>query len=104
VGESFTLPEACELVATVREPEPTEAVIVTEVAFVSCQANATLCPAVIVFVFAENTMPGMAGIVFCEETPLQPQSAKRATSTVPKLTLRRLCWFIPFRASILFCG
>src|SRR6266567_3324495 len=45
VGESATLPAACELVVTVRVEAPAVAVIVTDVAFVACQFNVTLCPA-----------------------------------------------------------
>ena len=49
LGESFTFPAACELVVTVREIEPEEAVMVTDVALVACQVNVTICPAVIAF-------------------------------------------------------
>ena len=43
VGVSVTEPEACELVATVR---PEFVVIVSELAFASCQLRVTICPAV----------------------------------------------------------
>jgi hypothetical protein len=61
VGASVTLKLACELVITVRVVLPAVAVIVTEVAFVDCHVNVTLCPEVIVTVFAENTIVGFAG-------------------------------------------
>jgi hypothetical protein len=60
VGESFTVPAACELVVTFREvePEPVDAVMVTEVELVACQLSVTLCPDVIVFVFGEKIKLG----------------------------------------------
>jgi hypothetical protein len=42
VGESVTLPEACELVVNVRVDEPAVAVIVTEVASADCQFSVTV--------------------------------------------------------------
>jgi hypothetical protein len=95
VGESFTLPEACELVTTVRVAETVEAVIVTDVVPEACQVRTTLCPAAIVFVFAEKTMLGIPGGVG-EPVPAHAQRAKRTRSTVPKLTLRRPSRFIAF--------
>src|SRR6266851_4447472 len=59
IGESFTFPEACELVVRVREVEPEEAVMVTDMAFVACQVNVTICPAVIAFVLAEKIIVGV---------------------------------------------
>jgi hypothetical protein len=53
------LPEGCELVVTVREVEPEEAVTVTDVAFVARQVNVTICPAVIAFVLAEKIIVGL---------------------------------------------
>ena len=62
VGESVTFPEACELVITVREAEPEEPVMVTDVAFVACQVKVTICPAVIAFVLTEKNMAGVAEV------------------------------------------
>ena len=62
VGESVTFPEACALVVTVRGVEPEEAVMVTDVAFVACQVNVTICPAVIAFVLTEKLMVGVAEV------------------------------------------
>lgn len=42
------------LLITVRTAEPVEAVMVTVVEFVALQLSVTLCPFVIVFVFAGN--------------------------------------------------
>ena len=58
VGESFTVPAACELTVTVRGVEPVEAVMVTEVELVACQLSVTLCPDVMVFVFGEKIKLG----------------------------------------------
>jgi hypothetical protein len=77
-----TLPDICELVVMVREPEPVEAVIVTDVALVDCQFNVTLCPAVIVVGFAENTRLGVPEIL--PEAPPQAQRPNSARSIVPK--------------------
>ena len=62
MGESFTFPVACELFVTVREVEPEEAVMVTDVAFVACQVKVTICPAVIAFVLAEKLIVGVAEV------------------------------------------
>jgi hypothetical protein len=62
VGESFTFPEASELVVTVREVEPEEAVMVTDVAFVACQVKVTICPAVMAFVLADKIIVGVAEV------------------------------------------
>ncbi len=44
VGVSVAVPDACELVVTVRVVDPAAAVIVTDVAFKVCQLIETLCP------------------------------------------------------------
>ena len=62
MGESFTFPVACELFVTVREVEPEEAVMVTDVAFVACQVNVTICPAVTAFVLAEKISVGVVEV------------------------------------------
>lgn len=104
VGESFTVPAACELVVTVREvePEPVEAVIVTVVALVAFQLSVTLCGGVIVLVFAEKTRVG--GAELCEGLPLPPQAQrpKRAQIKLAKPILLKSFSFIlpsPYFAS-----
>jgi hypothetical protein len=97
VGESLTLPDACELVVTVREPEPVEAVIVTDVAFVVCQFKVTLCPAVIAVAFAEKARVGIPEPLPGLEAPAQAQRAKSARSMIPKETRRSDSWFISFQ-------
>lgn len=84
VGESLTLPEACELVDTVRTLEPAVAVMVTEVAFDDCQLSVTLCPLVIVLALAVKVTVGVDGGVVCVELPLeQPLSPHKASNTIP---------------------
>jgi hypothetical protein len=80
VGESFTFPEACELVVTVREVESEVAVMVTDVAFVVCQVNVTLCPAVIAFVLAEKINVGVAEVLGSGAGDPPPQLIKTVAS------------------------
>ena len=58
MGASVMLPEASELVVSVRVDEPAVAVIVTEVAFTACQVRVTLCPASMAAALAEKTSDG----------------------------------------------
>jgi hypothetical protein len=90
VGESVTLPVVCELVVTVRVAEPALAVIVTEVALADCQFKVTVCPALIAPELAENTRSGGPPLL----SPLQPESANRATGIAPQVTQRNKLVFI----------
>jgi hypothetical protein len=90
VGESVTLPAACELVVTVRVAEPALAVTVTEVASADCQFSVTVCPALIAPELAENTRSGGPPLL----TPLQPESANKATGIAPQVTQRNNFVFI----------
>ena len=90
MGESVTLPEACELVVTVRVDEPTVAVIVTEVALADCQFRVTVCPALIAPELAEKTKSGGPPLL----SPLQPESANKATGIAPRVTQRNNFVFI----------
>ena len=90
MGESVTLPVACELVVTVRVAEPALAVIVTEVALADCQFSVTDCPALIAPELAENTRSGGPPLL----SPLQPESANRATGIAPQVTQRNNFVFI----------
>lgn len=58
VGESETLPKACELFVTVRVVPPAAAVMVTEEAFVVCHDSVTLCPLLMEVLLAENVSVG----------------------------------------------
>jgi hypothetical protein len=58
VGESATLPDACELFVTVRDAPPAAAVIMTDDAFVVCHESVTLCPLLIELLLAENVSVG----------------------------------------------
>jgi hypothetical protein len=104
VGESFTVPAASELVVTVREvePEPVDAVMVTVVEFVAFQLRVTLCPAAMVFVFAEKIMVGVAELCEGLPLPLQAQRPKRAQIKLAKPIVRKNFSFIlpsPYFAS-----
>ena len=90
MGESVTLPEACELVVTVRVDEPALAVIVTEVALADCQLSVTVCPALIAPELAEKTRSGGPPLL----SPLQPESANKATGIAPQVTQRNNFVFI----------
>jgi hypothetical protein len=85
-------------VITVRaaEPEPVEAVMVTVVEFVAFQLRVTLCPEVIVLVFAEKIRVGVPELL-CEGLPLtllQEQRPKRAQIKLPQPILRKNFSFI----------
>jgi len=67
-------------VVTVRVEEPAVAVIVTDVAFVACQFNVTLCPALIELALAEKTR---VGFVELPDSPTQEQSPHKAIGIVP---------------------
>lgn len=79
VGESFTVPDACEVEVSVRAAEPAVAVIVTALALVLCQFSVTLCPALIEFVLAENTRVG----VVSRPKPLQALIPHNASGMSP---------------------
>jgi hypothetical protein len=90
------VPVARGLVITVRDADPVEAVMVTVVAFVAFQLSVTLCPELIVFVFAEKMMVGVPELL-CEGLPptlLQAQRPKRAQIRLPKPILRKNFSFI----------
>lgn len=81
VGESFTVPDACELVVRVRVEEPAEAVIVTDVAFVACQVSVTLCPLLIEAGLAASVTLG-AELAF--DVPAQEENKQTANRRVPE--------------------
>jgi hypothetical protein len=58
VGESLTVPEACEVVVMVRVEDPAVAVIVTDVALEDCQVSVTFCPALMDVGLAERVTLG----------------------------------------------
>jgi hypothetical protein len=75
----------------VRTAEPVEAVMVTVVEFVALQLSVTLCPFVIVFVFAEKIRVGGPELL-CQGQPPAPLHAprpKRAQIRPPKPILQR---------------
>lgn len=94
MGESVTLPVALELVVTVRVAEPAVAVIVTEIALADCQFRVTVCPALIAPELAENTRSGGPPLL----SPLQPESANKATGIAPQVTQRNNFVFISVMA------
>jgi hypothetical protein len=83
VGESFTDPDACEVVVRVRVEEPAEAVIVTEVAFVACQVRVTPCPLLIDAGLAASVTLGAEDEVALEE-PAQDEKPQTANRRVPE--------------------
>jgi hypothetical protein len=90
VGASVMLPEASELVVSVRVEEPAVAVIVTEVAFTACQVKVTLCPTSMAAALAEKTSDGGSDLL----TPLQPDSDNNATGSEAQVTQRRMLFLI----------
>jgi hypothetical protein len=91
VGLSARVPAARGLMITVRAAKPVEAVMVTVVEVVALQLSVTLCPFVIVFVFAEKIRVGRPELL-CEglpPAPLHAQRPKRAQMRPPKPTLQR---------------
>ena len=86
VGESEMLPDACELLVTVRDAPPAAAVIVTDEAFVVCHVSVTLCPLAIEVLLAENVRVGEPGPGF--PIPCDPQPVNmtgRMTAAIAKL-------------------
>jgi len=87
VGESEMLPDACELLVTVRDVPPAAAVIVTDEAFVVCHVSVTLCPLAIEVLLAENVRVGEPGPGFpipCDPQPVNV-TIKITTATIEKL-------------------
>lgn len=60
VGVSCAVPDVCEPLTTLRLEEPSDAVIVTDVALNACQFSVTLCPLLIEPVLAEKVIVGAA--------------------------------------------
>ena len=89
------MPVARGLVITVRDADPVEAVMVTVAAFVAFQLSVTLCPEVMVLVFAERIMVGVPELL-CEglPPPLQAQRPKRAQIRLANPILRKVFSFI----------
>jgi hypothetical protein len=80
------LPDACELLVTVRDAPPTAAVIVTDEAFVVCHVSVTLCPLAIEVLLAENVSVGEPDPGFPIPCDPQPVSViKRITAAIAKL-------------------
>jgi hypothetical protein len=79
VGVSCALPETCDPLTTSRVAEPSDAVIVTDVALDVCQFNVTLCPLLIVLVFVEKVIVG-ATFVFELPQDVHPQIAVITTA------------------------
>jgi len=90
VGASVMLPEASELVVSVRVDEPAVAVIVTEVAFTACQVRVRLCPASMAAALAEKTSEGGSELL----TPLQPDSHNNATAIEAQVTQQRILFLM----------
>ena len=86
MGESEILPDACELLVTVRDAPPAAAVIVTDEAFVVCHVSVTLCPLAIEVLLAENVRVGEPDPGF--PIPCDPQPVnviRRITAETAKL-------------------
>lgn len=90
MGASVTLPEASELVVSVRVDEPAVAVMVTEVAFTACQVSVTFCPASMAAALAEKTSDGGSELL----TPLQPDSDNNATGIEAQVTQRMILFLM----------
>jgi len=92
VGESATLPDACELFVTVRDAPPAAAVIMTDDAFVVCHESVTLCPLLIELLLAENVSVGEPDPGFpiaCDPQPVNVIKAIIAeTARVSRRTAR----------------
>jgi hypothetical protein len=82
VGASFTEPDACELVVTVRVEEPEVAVTVTEVALVDCQVRVTFCPLLTEVGLAARVTLGVDGVALDE--PAQEERLQTAKSRIPQ--------------------
>lgn len=86
VGESATLPAACELFVTVRVVPPAAAVIVTDEALVVCHDSVTLCPLLMLVLLAENVRLGEPDPGFPIACDPQPVNViRRITATIAKL-------------------
>jgi hypothetical protein len=98
VGESLTVPEACELVVTFRVVDAAVAVIAIDVAFDVCHVSVTLCPESIELALAEKTRVG-AFAFWLEEEPPPEQAHKlhRATGNNPKAIRRKFLYVIRCR-------
>lgn len=98
LGESVMLPDACELVVTVRVEDPAVAVIVTDVAFTVCQFKVTLLPASIDAALAEKISVGASPLL----SPVQPEKDNRASGIAPQVTQRNnLVFILRFRDAAL---
>jgi hypothetical protein len=86
VGESLTLPDAFELVVTVRVVVPAVAVIVKESAFDDCHFRVTLWPEVMDLESADNdtvgTVGGGGGAAL--DVPAHEDKPQVARSTIPQ--------------------
>jgi len=82
VGASFTEPDTCELVVTVRVEEPAVAVIVTDVALVDCQVRVTLCPVLMEVGLAARLTLGVDDVAL--ELPAQEEKPQIAKSRIPQ--------------------
>jgi hypothetical protein len=84
----------------VRVDEPTVAVMVTEVAFVLCHDNVTLCPVSTELVFAEKTRVGaLRCLLALKVLVLEQEQRYQATAIGPSAIQRKLIVFIPLCAS-----
>ncbi len=90
VGESVTLPDACELLVTVRDALPAVAVIVTDVALVDCHVRVTLCPLPIEVLLAENVSVGEPDPVFEIAWDPHPDNAVRRRTTEAKELIKQI--------------
>ncbi|HKV91569.1 MAG TPA: hypothetical protein VJW20_03360 [Candidatus Angelobacter sp.] len=88
VGESATLPDACELLVTVRDAPPAAAVIMTDDAFVVCHDSVTLCPLLIELLLAENVRLGEPDPGFPIACDPQPHRPARRMKTKDENTTR----------------
>jgi hypothetical protein len=95
VGASFTEPDACELVVTVRVDEPAVAVIVTDVALVACHVSVTFCPLLTDAVLAASVTLG-ADEELAWEVPPQEDKPQTANNRVPDKIQRTAEQFIIF--------
>jgi hypothetical protein len=93
VGESLTVPEACELVIRVRVDDPAVAVIVTELASTARHVKVTLCPGLTELLLAVKTMLG--GLF---ASPEQAESPHKAIGTINQIIQRQLLFVIALYA------
>jgi hypothetical protein len=86
------LPDACELVVTVRVEPPAAAVIVTDDAFVVCHDSVTLCPLLIEVLFEENVKVGEPDPGFeiaCDPQPFNVARRRTTAITEPRRRIAR---------------